>query len=155
MKKQSRRSLPERSTKKTISPASKKLTFSLVVNSIILLFLYYGAMGLDHPVISTAVMIGYMLIFGGFLIAYIIYNRGFTRKGITIDMLPDSWSKEKKEEYIADGKRRQESSKWMLSVIIPFLITFIAEAIYLFLWQGVLENIFAEAFLSMIFSMIA
>ena len=128
---------------KPMSPENKRLAMSLLVNSLLLLFIYYGAMGLNVPMISVIVTFAYMLIFGGFLIAYIAYNRGFTRKGITIDMLPDTWSAEKKKEFVEDSKRRMEKSRWMLSVIIPFLVTFIAEALLLFVWSGFLENIFS------------
>lgn len=143
MKKQNgnRPSLPKKEPK-PISPKAKKLAVSLVINSLILLFVYYGAMGLEIQILSSIVMIGYMLVFGGFLIAYIAYNRAFSRKGITPDMLPSSWTEEQKQSYIEDGKIREEKSRWMLSVIIPFLVTFIAEALYLFVWTGLLENIF-------------
>lgn len=129
--------------KKAMSPENKKLATSLLVNSLLLLFVYYGAMGLNVPIISYVVTIAYMLIFGGFLIAYIAYNRAFTRKGITMDMLPDTWTEEKKRYYVEDGERRMKRSRWMLSVIIPFLVTFIAEALLLFIWSGFLENIFS------------
>ena len=115
---------------------------SLLVNSLLVLFVYYGAMGLNVPVISVIVTIAYMLIFGGFLVAYIAYNRAFTRKGITVDMLPDTWSAEKKQNYVEDSERRMKKSRWMLSVIIPFLVTFIAEALLLFVWSGFLEKFF-------------
>jgi hypothetical protein len=51
---------------------------------------------------------------------------------------------EKKQEYLNDGKRRMEKSRWMLSVIIPFLVVFMAEALYLFVWTGWLENFFTK-----------
>ena len=138
--KQINNKLPE---KKPMSPENRRLAMSLLVNSLLLLFIYYGAMGLNIPIISVIVTLAYMLIFGGFLIAYIAYNRAFTRKGITVDMLPDTWSAEKKNEFVEDTKRRMEKSRWMLSVIIPFLVTFIAEALLLFVWSGLLENIFS------------
>ena len=125
---------------KPLSPETKKLAVSLVINSLLLLFVYYGAMGLNIPIVSMAVMIGYMVIFAGFLIAYILYNRAFSRKGITVDMLPDTWSLEKKQQYVEDGERRMKKSRW---IIIPFLVTFIAEALLLFVWSGLLENIFS------------
>jgi uncharacterized membrane protein (DUF485 family) len=132
-----------RSKKKIeLSPKKRQLAISLVVNSLILLFVYYGAMAINQPILSIIVTLGYMLVFGGFLIAYVAYNRAFTRKEITPQMLPDDWSLEKKQEYINDGKRRMEKSRWMLSVIIPFLVTFMAEALYLFVWTGWLENFF-------------
>ena len=95
-------------------------------------------------------MYGYMLAFGGFLVAYIAYNRAFTRKGVTVDMLPDSWSDEKKQEYVEDGVRRAEKSKWMLSVIIPFLITILADTLYLFVWEGLLKSMLEGLFLTIL-----
>lgn len=135
---------PTPSQKKELSPKTRQLAISLAINSIILLFVYYGAMGLNVPVLSIIVTWGYMLVFGGFLVAYIAYNRAFTRKEMTLEMLPDDWSMEKKQEYLNDGKRRMEKSRWMLSVIIPFLVVFMAEALYLFVWTGWLENFFTK-----------
>ena len=66
------------------------------------------------------------------VLVYIIYNRGFSRKGVTVDMLPDEWSEEKKLEFVENGKVRLERSKWLLVFIISFLFTFIAEALLLF-----------------------
>ena len=125
-----------------LSPKTRRLAISLAINSILLLFVYYGALALNIPIISIIVTWGYMLVFGGFLIAYIAYNRAFTRKEITMDMLPPDWSEQQKQDYINDGKIRMEKSRWMLSVIIPFLVTFMAEALYLFVWTGWLENLF-------------
>jgi uncharacterized membrane protein (DUF485 family) len=139
---------------KPLSPKTKRLAISLVINSLLLLFIYYGAMGLNIPIVSFVVTFGYMLVFGGFLIAYIAYNRAFSRKGMTPDMLPDSWSNEKKQEYIEDGVRRQEKSKWMLSVIIPFLITLMADALYLFVWDGFLKNMLDGILLTVAFTVI-
>ena len=127
--------------KKELSPKTRQLAISLVINSAILLFVYYGAMSINVPIISMIVTWGYMLVFGGFLVAYIAYNRAFTRREITVEMLPDDWSEDKKQEYINSGKIRMEKSRWMLSVIIPFLVTFMAEALYLFVWTGWLENL--------------
>ncbi len=99
-------------------------------------------MAINIPIIASTVTIAYMVILGGFLIAYVAYNRAFSRKGITPDMLPDSWSQEQKQNYIDDGERRIKRSRWMLAVIIPFLVTFIADALYLFIWNGLLANLF-------------
>ena len=67
-------------------------------------------------------------------VAYIIYNRGFSRKGVTVDMLPSEWSEEKKLEFIENGKVRLEKSKWLLIFIISLMFTFIAEAFALFVF---------------------
>ena len=84
------------------------------------------------------VMWGYMVILTGLIVVYIIYNRGFTRRGVEADMLPDDWSEEKRTGFVEDGKQRLARSKWMLMLIIGFLITFLVDALELF----VLKNFF-------------
>lgn len=128
--------------KKPIDKSSKKKALLLVALSLCSLFLYYGLTSLNIPFLAMATMITYMIAFAAFLIAYIVYNRAFTRKDITVDMLPDIWTDEEKENYINDGKMRLEKSKWMLMVIIPLLVTFAAEALYLFVFQGLLAPMF-------------
>lgn len=133
----------ENRIKKDISPESKRLAISLITNSLLVMLVYYGAMAINVPLISMLVTFAYMLIFGGFLVAYVAYNRAFTRKNVTADMLPDDWSDEKKQSYIENGAERMRKSRWMLSVIIPFLVTFIADTLYLFVWTGFLEKFFS------------
>ena len=133
----------ENRIKKDISPESKRLAISLITNSLLVMLVYYGAMAINVPLISMFVTFAYMLIFGGFLVAYVAYNRAFTRKNVTADMLPDDWSDEKKQSYIENGAERMRKSRWMLSIIIPFLVTFIADTLYLFVWTGFLEKFFS------------
>ena len=89
------------------------------------------------------VLIAYMAIETVFIIVYVLYNRGFSRRGVTTEMLPETWSEEKKEEFISNGARRMRRSRWMLVVIIAFLITFAIDIIELvvmptlFGWFGV------------------
>ena len=111
-----------------------------IVNTTILTVIYFGAMNIEQPILSAIVPAGYWLGFAGFLIAYIVYNRGFTRKDVTREMLPDTWSEEKKTEFIEDTKRRYENSKWMLTVIIPIMIPIALDAIVLFTWP-IVQNL--------------
>lgn len=131
--------------KKPIDAKTRKKAILVGIFSLISLFVYYGITGMDIPALQFTVMTVYMVAFAALLIAYIIYNRAFTRKGVTVEMLPNAWSDEEKKEYIEDGKRRIERSSWMLMIIIPLLITFIAEAMYLFVWLGLLEPMISSA----------
>ena len=88
-----------------------------------------------------AALISYMAIETVFVLVYVIYNRGFSRRGITVEMLPQSWSDEKKEEFIASGVRRFEKSKWMLVVILAFLLTFLIDMIELWIVPFLLDVI--------------
>lgn len=126
---------------KDISPEAKKRAAILVLNTLILTLIYFGTMGLEEPILSFVVTAGYWLAFAGFTIAYIMYNRGFTQKDITIEMLPDSWDIAKKEEYISAVADRQKRSRWMLSVIIPIMVPIALDAIYLFTWPTI-QNLF-------------
>lgn len=113
----------------------------LVLNSMILTVIYFGTMALDQPILSFIVTGGYWLAFAGFTIAYIMYNRGFSQKGITPEMLPDSWDTAKKTEFIEAAERRNKASRWMLAVIIPIMIPIALDAIYLFTWP-IVQNLF-------------
>ena len=94
------------------------------------------------PELELVVLVAYMVAFAAVLLAYIIYNRGFVNKDVTEDMLPDSWSAEKKQAFVQAEKRRAEKSRWMLVLIIPFAVVFMAEALYLFVWDGWLGSFF-------------
>lgn len=74
------------------------------------------------------------------VIAYVVYNRGFAREGVTPDMLPDTMSAVEKVEFLESRDRRKKKSKWMLTVIIPLIFTFMFDSLYLFVLPY-LENL--------------
>jgi drug/metabolite transporter (DMT)-like permease len=86
-----------------------------------------------------SVMIVYMTLATALALAYVIYNRGLSRKNVTADMLPESWSEEKKNEFINDGKIRLKKSKPLLIAVLAFFFTFITEAIELIVVPFVIQ----------------
>ena len=140
MRKQDENKLQKKKSAKDISPEAMKRAALLAGNTVVLTFIYFGSMGINQPILSAIVTIGYWLAFAGFLIAYVIYNRGFTRKDVTAEMLPDTWSEEKKTEFIEDSQSRYKKSKWMLSVIIPIMVPIALDAIVLFTWP-IIQNL--------------
>lgn len=149
--KNNRPSLPQE--KKTISPEAKKRALLLAANVITFTVIYFVAINLNVVLLPTSLLgfpvylapvitILYWIALAVIAIVYIAYNRAFSRKGITIEMLPDSWTAEQKAEYIEDGKRRLERSSWMLAVIIPLLVPIMLDAIYLFTWP-IIANLFS------------
>ena len=132
--------LREKKSIRNVSSTAMQRAAITIVNTTILTVIYFGAMNIEQPILSAIVTAGYWLGFAGFLIAYIVYNRGFTRKDVTREMLPDTWSEEKKTEFIEDTKRRYENSKWMLTVIIPIMIPIALDAIVLFTWP-IVQNL--------------
>ncbi|MBQ5634057.1 MAG: hypothetical protein IIV11_04150 [Clostridia bacterium] len=114
---------------------NKKINKSaLVLLAIVILssVLVYGTYKILLERFYLAVLVAYMVIETVFILAYLIYNRGFSRKGVTREMLPAEWSEDKKDEFIHSGEERLKSSRWMLVVILAFLFTFFIEIIELY-----------------------
>ena len=107
--------------------------------TLLLLVIWYGCMA---AALAKAVMIAYFLVFAVLLVSYIAYNRGFVNKDVTAEMLPADWSEEKKQTFLENEKLRVQKSRWMLTIIIPFIIVFMCEALYLFVWDSYLADYF-------------
>ena len=107
--------------------------------TVVLLTIWYGCMA---AALAKAVMIAYFVVFAVLLVSYIAYNRGFVNKDVTAEMLPADWSEEKKQTFLQNEKLRVQKSRWMLTVIIPFIIVFMCEALYLFVWDSFLADFF-------------
>lgn len=108
---------------------NRKYMILLVVNTAVLVSIYTYLV--KQPYYMVALW-AYLALTVGFSSAYIIYNRAFSRKGVTPEMLPDTMSDAEKAEFIADGERRMEKSKWMLTIIFPLVITFLFDTFILY-----------------------
>ena len=121
-------------------PATKeqKLLFGMVLGcSVVSTLLYFGIVALSQhmeslrtaQIMGIGIMVLYAAIGAGFLIAYIIYNRAFTRDNITPDMLPDTMSEHEKLAFIQSGVERKRKSRWMIVVLfaafVPLAIDFL------------------------------
>ena len=110
-------------------PLNKKHVILLFVNTAVLVPLYLVCVRF----FTLPTMIVYTVLAAITVFAYVTYNRGFSRKELRIEDLPEKWSDEKKAEYIEDGKRRLEKSKWVITVIIPLMVIFAYEIFDLFI----------------------
>ena len=116
--------------KKGVSPASAKIAILLLVNSILFSVLYFTVAnaGFDYILyVYTALAAILALIF-------VIYNRGFSRRGVTPEMLPDTMSTAEKQDFIADGERRLSASRWMLAFLFPLVLAIALDVMYLYLY---------------------
>ena len=124
------------SSKKPISSDTAKLLVYLLLNSAALLFLYFFiSEKLRFPYISYI----YLAAGAVFGLYYVIYNRGFVAKDATIDMLPDTMTPLEKQKFLDDGKERLHKSRWVLTILVPIILTFMADMIYLFLFPMITE----------------
>ena len=111
----------------------------LILNTVLFLgvyrvLLHYAELAED-AIYSFYVMILYMALLVGFVLAYLIYNRFLYRKNVTEADLPDTMSAEEKQAFIADGERRLEKSKWMMLFIFPLALVLLFDAAELFIFD--------------------
>jgi hypothetical protein len=128
-KKQETRVEYEREKPDLSGSCKKWVTLGILILSCIAVFAVYRAL-LD--ILYEYVLIAYMVILAFFVFAYLIYNRGMSRKGVTVDMLPEEWSAAQKEEFVREGKERLHRSRWMLIVILAFTFTLAADFFVLY-----------------------
>ena len=100
-----------------------KTALLLVLNTVLFLTAYL----LFIQINEIATLTVYSVVTAVFVFSYVIYNRGFSRRNVTPEMLPPEWSYEKRCEFIEDGHRRLEKSKWMLLVIFPLIVVYAFE----------------------------
>ena len=128
-------------------PRSKKSVWQIIAvlaASAVVLAIYFllANIGATYSWVAHAAMITYMLIPACLLIAYVVYNRGFVYKNVTADMLQADWSYEKKTALLESCRRREQTSKWMLILMIPFVLALMADALYMYVWLNLLAPFF-------------
>lgn len=139
--------------KKPISPATQKRLLLTLINTIIVFVLYYALVALIRS--STGIkilMTVYASCLAGLSIAYVVYNKGFVYRHVTPEMLPDTLSDAQKAAILEQAEKRHARSGWILTLLIPFLVTFIAESCVLFVWEPFLKNAFDKLFGAVILS---
>ena len=114
------------------------LLVSLVLCSAAVLCVYRFMMNFEN---FEYVMYAYWAIEAVLVFSYVIYNRGFSRKNVTPEMLPESWSDEEKSDFIESGKIRLRKSRWMLVPIFAFLFTFAVDVFELFVFPMIFDMI--------------
>ena len=114
------------------------LLVSLVLCSTAVLCVYRFMMNFEN---FEYVMYAYWAIEAVLVFSYVIYNRGFSRKNLTLEMLPESWSDEEKSDFIESGKIRLRKSRWMLVPIFAFLFTFAVDVFELFVFPMIFDMI--------------
>lgn len=116
--------------------AEKKVLMArLLVNCVAMLIIYFVVAirfqfgYIFHIYVALGIVLG---------LSYVIYNKGFSAKDVTPDMLPDTMSQDEKQAFIEDGKLRLRRSRWMLTLLIPIILTIACDMFYLFVIEGFL-----------------
>ena len=117
-----------------------KLTLLVVVSAVI--FAIYRVLMTSS--LFPIVLGTYLTVLTALIAVYLIYNRGFIRKNVTVEMLPDEWDEQRKLEYVEDGKMRVKRSSWILIFIMAFAFTLVFELFELYFLpalESVLDSI--------------
>ena len=115
--------------RKTPSPDAKRNLILLIVNSVVFTAIYFACNQNGFwPIFPI-----YAVLLTGLALGFVIYNRGFSRRGLSEEMLPSDWSEEKRREFIEDGERRLARSRWMLTLILPLVLAFLLDFLYLWI----------------------
>jgi len=125
--------------KKEITADTKRLLIFLLINSVILTVLYFWIPTRWHFEHLPAI---YLVAGVVLALYYVIYNRGFAFKNATPEMLPSHLSTIEKQRLIEDAKLREKKSRWTLTLLVPILLTFLADMIYLYIFPY-FEGLFA------------
>ena len=115
--------------RKKLATKKNLLTLAALIGTTATVFVVYRV--LMNFRFFNIVLIVYMVLAALSVFTYVIYNRGMSRKGVTVEMLPSDWSEEQKREFIEDGERRLERSKPLLILIFAFMFTFVIDIIEL------------------------
>ena len=108
----------------------QKLMLHLLLNSAILITLYFV---ISEMLKFSYIMFVYLAAGAALGLYYVIYNRGFVGKNVTLDMLPDTMTLAEKQVFLQNAKERLHRSRWVLTILIPIILTFIADVVFLFL----------------------
>lgn len=113
-----------------MKPQAKTLMLRLLANTVILMVIYFWLPAQFEFAYMPMIYLGIGAVL---LLYYVIYNQGFAARNATLDMLPNTMTLEEKQAYLARSRERMEKSKWVLTVLIPILLVFAVDMIYLFI----------------------
>lgn len=78
----------------------------------------------------------YFIALLGLLVAFIILNRGIDTKLPERGDLPEEWSEGQKTDYLERAGKRRVIARRLLFFIIPLLLTFAIDLVYLSFFAG-------------------
>jgi hypothetical protein len=129
---------------------ARQLMLTLLGNSALILTIYFVLNNLEFwPIFFI-----YMGIAAVLVLIYTVYNRGFVYKGVTPDMLPDTMAEEEKRMVLTEAAARMKKTRWMLTLIIPFLLAFMLDALYLFLLEDLMISLGLDVGAAMLLPML-
>ncbi len=108
-----------------------KLVIALSVSIIFFLGIFLVVWEMGHEIVIS-------ILYGVITLAatmwYIYMNKGFIGKIPSIEELPMTWDKKKREDFVADLKMRRRKSKKAMLILVPMLFSFCYKLLDLYLF---------------------
>lgn len=120
--------LTRKKERKPITKEARRMALLLLCNTTVGLAIYFGCISAGFPWI----MFVYAGLVAVLIVGYVIYNQGFVLHGVTPEMLDDQKPLEEREAMIARAEARYQASRWIMTVIIPLLVSVLADALYIY-----------------------
>ena len=98
------------------------------MNTILFFGLYYACVAMRF----NAVFFVYIGLAAVLLIIYAVYNQGFVLRGATPEMLDEKLPLAQRQAMIDQAAARDTASRWMLTLILPLIVTVLADALYVY-----------------------
>ncbi len=127
--------LNRRSKNKAASKRAQKTAILVLVNTLLAFVLYYGCIAL----MFNAIFFIYIGLAAVLLITYVVYNQGFALRGVTPEMLDETLPLEERQAMIDRAKARESSSRWMMTLILPLVVTVLVDAMYVYFLADALD----------------
>lgn len=121
-------------TEKIKRRKNKLRRLSLLALSFIIIFGIYAA---GCRLELKAIIVTYFGLLMALIIAFVILNRGINIEPPEADMLPEDWDPEKKIRYLDMDEKRRKIARMLLYVIIPLLLTFAIDIVYMAFFAGI------------------
>lgn len=126
-----------KTVRKAFARINKKHLVMLIVNCVVFIGLYRLFMNAAFEfTVQKVVVLTYMIGASVLILAYVIYNRGFSGRGVTAEMLPDTMTEKEKDDYIADTAEREKKSKWMMTFIVPLLLALLIDLLDMYVLKN-------------------
>ena len=119
---------PQVQLKEELKKFNWKLTLQLLISCAVVIAVYQTALYFKFQPIQW---IYYGLLIGSAL-AFLYFNKGVSKKITPREELPEEWSDIEKDTYLAKLVKHKNIAKKLLLLIIPLLLTFAFEVVYLF-----------------------
>lgn len=130
------------SLKLALSRFNLRLVISLSVSIIFFLGIFLVVWELGYPLIIS-------LIYGVITLAaalwYIIYNKGMIGSIPSAEMLPTTWDKQTREDFIEDLRQRRQKSKRVMLILVPMIFTFCYKILDMYLFPNFSLTSFFES----------